>query len=140
MVRGLNRGERYHVKCIMVEARRSPAEPHHRSEHWIVRGTVAVTKGDAKSLLTENNRHTSQLANVIASRTREGPRFPRSSRTPISVKMTSRDLKTSITAAKRAVASKAELGDNTQTSYDGEAALFVGAREPDWTKPAPTNA
>jgi mannose-1-phosphate guanylyltransferase/mannose-1-phosphate guanylyltransferase/mannose-6-phosphate isomerase len=54
---GLNRGERYQVKCIMVKpgGTLSLQSHNHRSEHWVVvRGTLAVTKGDVTSLLTEN--------------------------------------------------------------------------------------
>jgi mannose-1-phosphate guanylyltransferase/mannose-6-phosphate isomerase len=54
---GLNRGDRYQVKCIMVKpgGTLSLQSHNHRSEHWVVvRGTLAVTKGDATSLLTEN--------------------------------------------------------------------------------------
>jgi mannose-1-phosphate guanylyltransferase/mannose-6-phosphate isomerase len=54
---GLNRGERYQVKCIMVKAggTLSLQSHNHRSEHWVVvRGTLAVTKGEVTSLLTEN--------------------------------------------------------------------------------------
>ena len=54
---GLNRGERYQVKCIMVKpgGTLSLQSHNHRSEHWVVvKGTLAVTKGDATTLLTEN--------------------------------------------------------------------------------------
>jgi mannose-1-phosphate guanylyltransferase/mannose-6-phosphate isomerase len=54
---GLNRGERYQVKCIMVKpgGTLSLQSHNHRSEHWVVvRGTLAVTKGEVTSLLTEN--------------------------------------------------------------------------------------
>lgn len=54
---GLNRGDRYQVKCIMVKpgGTLSLQSHNHRSEHWVVvRGTLAVTKGDETSLLTEN--------------------------------------------------------------------------------------
>jgi mannose-1-phosphate guanylyltransferase/mannose-6-phosphate isomerase len=54
---GLNRGERYQVKCIMVKpgGTLSLQSHNHRSEHWIVvMGTLAVTKGDVTTLLTEN--------------------------------------------------------------------------------------
>jgi mannose-1-phosphate guanylyltransferase/mannose-6-phosphate isomerase len=54
---GLNRGDRYQVKCIMVKpgGTLSLQSHNHRSEHWVVvRGTLAVTKGDATTLLTEN--------------------------------------------------------------------------------------
>jgi mannose-1-phosphate guanylyltransferase/mannose-6-phosphate isomerase len=53
----LNRGERYQVKCIMVKpgGTLSLQSHNHRSEHWVVvRGTLAVTKGDVTTLLTEN--------------------------------------------------------------------------------------
>ena len=46
---GLNRGERYQVKCIMVKpgGTLSLQSHHHRSEHWVVvKGTLEVTKGD----------------------------------------------------------------------------------------------
>ncbi|MGD0532145.1 MAG: mannose-1-phosphate guanylyltransferase/mannose-6-phosphate isomerase [Methyloceanibacter sp.] len=54
---GLNRGERYQVKCIMVKpgGRLSLQSHHHRSEHWVVvKGTLEVTKGEETSFLTEN--------------------------------------------------------------------------------------
>jgi mannose-1-phosphate guanylyltransferase/mannose-6-phosphate isomerase len=54
---GLNRGDRYQVKCIMVKpgGTLSLQSHNHRSEHWVVvRGTLAVTKGEVTSLLTEN--------------------------------------------------------------------------------------
>jgi mannose-1-phosphate guanylyltransferase/mannose-6-phosphate isomerase len=54
---GLNRGDRYQVKCIMVKpgGTLSLQSHNHRSEHWVVvRGTLAVTKGDETTLLTEN--------------------------------------------------------------------------------------
>jgi mannose-1-phosphate guanylyltransferase/mannose-6-phosphate isomerase len=54
---GLNRGDRYQVKCIMVKpgGMLSLQSHNHRSEHWVVvTGTLAVTKGDATILLTEN--------------------------------------------------------------------------------------
>ena len=54
---GLNRGDRYQVKCIMVKpgGTLSLQSHHHRSEHWVVvKGTLEVTKGTETSLLTEN--------------------------------------------------------------------------------------
>ena len=54
---GLNRGDRYQVKCIMVKpgAKLSLQSHHHRSEHWVVvKGTLEVTKGTETNLLTEN--------------------------------------------------------------------------------------
>jgi len=54
---GLNRGDRYQVKCIMVKpgGTLSLQSHHHRSEHWVVvKGTLEVTKGAETSLLTEN--------------------------------------------------------------------------------------
>lgn len=54
---GLNRGDRYQVKCIMVKpgGQLSLQSHHHRSEHWVVvKGTLEVTKGEQTSLLTEN--------------------------------------------------------------------------------------
>jgi mannose-1-phosphate guanylyltransferase/mannose-6-phosphate isomerase len=54
---GLNRGERYQVKCIMVKpgGTLSLQSHNHRSEHWVVvRGTLAVTKGEVTTLLTED--------------------------------------------------------------------------------------
>ena len=54
---GLNRGDRYQVKCIMVKpgGRLSLQSHHHRSEHWVVvRGTLEVAKGEETKLLTEN--------------------------------------------------------------------------------------
>ena len=54
---GLNRGDRYQVKCIMVKpgATLSLQSHFHRSEHWVVvKGTLEVTKGDKVELLSEN--------------------------------------------------------------------------------------
>jgi mannose-1-phosphate guanylyltransferase/mannose-6-phosphate isomerase len=54
---GLNRGERYQVKCLMVKpgAKLSLQSHHHRAEHWVVvSGTLEVTKGEEKAFLTEN--------------------------------------------------------------------------------------
>ena len=54
---GLNQGNRYHVKCIMVKpkAKLSLQSHHHRSEHWVVvSGTVEVTRGEQVELLSEN--------------------------------------------------------------------------------------
>ena len=54
---GLNRGDRYQVKCIMVKpgGTLSLQSHRHRSEHWVVvKGTLEVTKGEEVSLLTEN--------------------------------------------------------------------------------------
>ena len=54
---GLNRGDRYQVKCIMVKpgAKLSLQSHHHRSEHWVVvKGTLEVIKGEEARLLTEN--------------------------------------------------------------------------------------
>ncbi len=54
---GLNRGERYQVKCIMVKpgAKLSLQSHHHRSEHWVVvTGTLEVTRGDQVQILSEN--------------------------------------------------------------------------------------
>jgi mannose-1-phosphate guanylyltransferase/mannose-6-phosphate isomerase len=54
---GLNRGERYQVKCIMVKpgGKLSLQSHHHRSEHWVVvTGTVEVTRGDEVAMLSEN--------------------------------------------------------------------------------------
>ena len=54
---GLNRGDRYQVKCIMVKpgGKLSLQSHHHRSEHWVVvRGTLEVVKGEETKLLTEN--------------------------------------------------------------------------------------
>ncbi len=54
---GLNRGDRYQVKCIMVKpgGTLSLQSHHHRSEHWVVvKGTLEVTKGSETSLLSEN--------------------------------------------------------------------------------------
>src|SRR5262249_32878074 len=53
----LNRGERYQVKCIMVNpGEKLSLQSHfHRSEHWVVvRGTLEVTRGDEVELLSEN--------------------------------------------------------------------------------------
>jgi mannose-1-phosphate guanylyltransferase/mannose-6-phosphate isomerase len=54
---GLNRGDRYQVKCIMVKpgGTLSLQSHFHRSEHWVVvKGTLEVTKGDKVELLSEN--------------------------------------------------------------------------------------
>jgi mannose-1-phosphate guanylyltransferase/mannose-6-phosphate isomerase len=54
---GLDRGDRYQVKCIMVKpgGRLSLQSHRHRSEHWVVvGGTVEVTKGDEVKWLGEN--------------------------------------------------------------------------------------
>ena len=54
---GLNRGDRYQVKCIMVKpgGKLSLQSHHHRSEHWVVvRGTLEVVRGEETKLLTEN--------------------------------------------------------------------------------------
>ena len=54
---GLNQGNRYQVKCIMVKpkAKLSLQSHHHRSEHWVVvTGTVEVTRGEHIELLSEN--------------------------------------------------------------------------------------
>ena len=54
---GLNQGDRYQVKCIMVKpgGKLSLQSHFHRSEHWVVvRGTLEVTKGEQLELLTEN--------------------------------------------------------------------------------------
>ncbi len=54
---GLERGERYQVKMLMIRpgARLSLQSHHHRAEHWVVvRGTVRVTNGEEVFLLTEN--------------------------------------------------------------------------------------
>jgi mannose-1-phosphate guanylyltransferase / mannose-6-phosphate isomerase len=54
---GLNRGERYQVKCIMVKpgGKLSLQSHHHRSEHWVVvTGTVEVTRGEEVAMLSEN--------------------------------------------------------------------------------------
>ena len=54
---GIERGERFQVKRIVVEpgAALSLQMHYHRAEHWIVvRGTARVTRGDETFLLTEN--------------------------------------------------------------------------------------
>jgi len=54
---GIDRGERFQVKRIMVKpgASLSLQKHHHRAEHWIVVcGTAQVTKGSETFLLTEN--------------------------------------------------------------------------------------
>ena len=54
---GIDRGERFQVKRIMVKpgASLSLQKHHHRAEHWIVvSGTAQVTKGSETFLLTEN--------------------------------------------------------------------------------------
>lgn len=51
------RGERFHVKKIVVEpgAKLSLQKHHHRSEHWVVvRGTAEVTVGDRLQTVHEN--------------------------------------------------------------------------------------
>ena len=53
----IDRGERFHVKRIVVQpgAALSLQMHHHRAEHWIVvRGTARVTRGDESLLLAEN--------------------------------------------------------------------------------------
>ena len=54
---GLDRGDRYLVKCIMVKpgGRLSLQSHRHRSEHWVVvSGTVEVTRGDQVETLSED--------------------------------------------------------------------------------------
>lgn len=54
---GIERGERFQVKRIVVEpgAALSLQMHYHRAEHWIVvRGTARVTRGEETFLLTEN--------------------------------------------------------------------------------------
>jgi mannose-1-phosphate guanylyltransferase/mannose-6-phosphate isomerase len=54
---GLDAGERYQVKRIIVKAggRLSLQRHHHRSEHWIVvRGTALVTLNGAEKVIHEN--------------------------------------------------------------------------------------
>jgi len=54
---GLDRGDRYLVKCIMVKpgGRLSLQSHRHRSEHWVVvSGTVEVTRGDQVARLSED--------------------------------------------------------------------------------------
>lgn len=54
---GLSEGERFQVKCIVVNpgGQLSLQSHLHRSEHWVVvRGTVEVTKGENTMLLSEN--------------------------------------------------------------------------------------
>ncbi|NOX73038.1 MAG: mannose-1-phosphate guanylyltransferase/mannose-6-phosphate isomerase [Alphaproteobacteria bacterium] len=54
---GLEQGERFQVKCLMVKpgAQLSLQSHHHRAEHWVVvSGTARVTVGDEVALLTEN--------------------------------------------------------------------------------------
>lgn len=54
---GLNKGERYQVKCIMVKPGGvlSLQSHFHRSEHWVVvTGTVEVRRGEETELLSEN--------------------------------------------------------------------------------------
>ncbi|TAM03958.1 MAG: mannose-1-phosphate guanylyltransferase/mannose-6-phosphate isomerase [Paraburkholderia sp.] len=53
----IDRGERFQVKRIVVNpgAQLSLQMHHHRAEHWIVvKGTAAVTNGNAEIILTEN--------------------------------------------------------------------------------------
>jgi mannose-1-phosphate guanylyltransferase/mannose-6-phosphate isomerase len=54
---GIERGERFQVKRIVVEpgAALSLQLHYHRAEHWVVvRGTARVTRGDETFFLTEN--------------------------------------------------------------------------------------
>ena len=54
---GIERGERFQVKRIVVEpgATLSLQMHYHRAEHWVVvRGTARVTRGEETFLLTEN--------------------------------------------------------------------------------------
>ena len=54
---GLNRGERYQVKCIMVKpgGTLSLQSHNHRSEHWVVGGDARGDEGATRpALLTEN--------------------------------------------------------------------------------------
>ena len=54
---GIERGERFQVKRIVVEpgAALSLQMHYHRAEHWVVvRGTARVTRGDETFFLTEN--------------------------------------------------------------------------------------
>ncbi len=54
---GLERGERFQVKCLMVKPgeKLSLQSHHHRAEHWVVvSGTARVTVGEKEFLLTEN--------------------------------------------------------------------------------------
>lgn len=54
---GIDRGERYQVKRIVVRpgAKLSLQRHHHRAEHWIVvKGTAIVTRGEETQMLTEN--------------------------------------------------------------------------------------
>ncbi len=55
--RGIDRGDRFHVKQIVVTPgeRLSLQVHHHRSEHWVVvEGTALVTCGERRFLLHEN--------------------------------------------------------------------------------------
>ncbi len=54
---GIEAGNRFQVKCLMVKpgGRLSLQNHHHRSEHWVtVSGTARVTVDDKVMLLTEN--------------------------------------------------------------------------------------
>ncbi|HDL86435.1 MAG TPA: mannose-1-phosphate guanylyltransferase/mannose-6-phosphate isomerase [Candidatus Acetothermia bacterium] len=54
---GLERGDRFQVKCLMVTPgeKLSLQSHHHRAEHWVVvSGTARVTVGEKVFLLTEN--------------------------------------------------------------------------------------
>lgn len=54
---GIERGERFQVKCLMVKpgGRLSLQSHHHRSEHWVVvSGTAKVTVDEKTTLLSEN--------------------------------------------------------------------------------------
>lgn len=54
---GLEKGDRFQVKCLMVKPgeKLSLQSHHHRSEHWVVvLGTAKVTVDEREFLLTEN--------------------------------------------------------------------------------------
>lgn len=64
---GIDRGERFQVKRIMVKPgeKLSLQMHHHRAEHWIVvSGTAKVTVDDKETLLTENQSTYISLGHV----------------------------------------------------------------------------
>ena len=88
---GLNRGDRYQVKCIMVKpgGKLSLQSHHHRSEHWVVvRGTLEVVKGEETNCSPKTNPPTFRLARNTGFqiRGRSLPFSLRCNRVPISPK------------------------------------------------------
>jgi mannose-1-phosphate guanylyltransferase/mannose-6-phosphate isomerase len=103
---GLDRGDLYQVKCIMVKpvAKLSLQSHSHRSEHWVVvGGTVEVTKGDEVKRLGENESayipSARSIASPIPARTRRSS--SRSRRGPRSMRTISSDMMTFTAAAQR---------------------------------------